>query len=272
MPAAFDVARATWLGALQGVTEFLPISSDGHLALARSALGFDGGGLAETVLLHVGTLLATLLVLRSEVRTTLREAAAALHDEAARDKAPAREAAMVLLASIPTAIIGLLLKDVVEAWSTNVRVVGVFLLVSAVFVAGSHRFRSGTLEVLNPKRALLVGLLQGLAVLPGWSRSATTIASGMALGLSPSASFRFSFLLSLPAVAGACLLELRDPDVWTTLGPSAWFGAVIAFFTGAAALRLLRGVVSSGRFAFFAVYLIPLGLALATGMLTASAD
>lgn len=272
MPAAFEVGRAAWLGALQGVTEFLPISSDGHIAIARAMLGFDGGGLAETVLLHVGTLLATLLVLRTDVAITARDSIAAIRHPEARDARPAREAQMVLLASVPTAVIGLLLKDVVEVWSSDVRVVGGFLLVSAVFVAGSHFVRNRTNEVLDIRGALLVGILQGLAVLPGWSRSATTIASAMALGLSPSAAFRFSFLLSLPAVAGACLLELRDPAVVEALGPTAWFGAVISFVTGAAALRLLRGVVTSGRFAYFAVYLIPLGLSLATGVVAASAD
>lgn len=272
MPQALDVGRAAWLGALQGVTEFLPISSDGHLALGRAFLGFDGGGLAETVLLHVGTLLATLLVLRSDVGVTIRACLAALRDPEARRAAPAREAMLVLLASVPTAIVGLLLEPVVEPWSEDLRLVGAFLLVSALFVAGSHRVRDGKDEVLTVRGALLVGLLQGLAVLPGWSRSATTIASAMALGLAPSAAFRFSFLLSLPAVAGACLLELRDPAVLQSLGPTAWLGAVVSFVTGAAALRLLRGVVSTGRFAYFAAYLIPLGAALATGLVTAAAQ
>ncbi len=265
MDAGTDVGRAVWLGALQGVTEFLPISSDGHLAIARALLGYEGGGLSETVLLHVGTLVATLLVLHAEVRSTVQGSYRALRESAARESVAAREALAVVVASLPTAVLGLVMKDTVERWSSDVRIVGGFLLVSAAFVAASHRFRDGVAPVLDVRRALVLGALQGLAVLPGWSRSATTIAAGMALGLTPAASFRFSFLLSLPAVAGACALELRDPAVLRALGPTAWLGAAVAFGTGVLALRLLRGVVDSGRFAYFALYLVPVGVALAFG-------
>jgi undecaprenyl-diphosphatase len=249
------------LGALQGVTEFLPISSDGHLAIARGLLGVSDDSLAGTVLLHFGTLLATIFVLRADVR---RSVEAVVDSVRTRDVSGvwAREVLAVVVASIPTAIIGLAFEPHVAEWSADMRIVGVCLLISAIFVGASHRFRTGTADVLPLRSAFFVGVIQGLAVLPGWSRSGSTIALAMALGLAPLAAMRFSFLLSLPAVAGACLLELRHPEIWTTLDGASALGALVALVTGAVALSSLRGVITSGRFAWFAPYLVVLGLGL----------
>lgn len=255
-----DFGRALVLGALQGVTEFLPISSDGHLALARHFLGGSSDSLGETVLLHLGTLLATGLLLRAEVRgaivSTLRAATTRRFDD---DRG--REARNVVLASIPTAAIGLAIEPWVESLSEDLRIVGAFLLVSAAFVGSTAWRRDGRDEVLSMRGAILVGVIQGLAVLPGWSRSGSTIAAAMALGLTPVAAFRFSFLLSLPAVAGACLLELRHAEVWQTFDGASYVGALVAFFTGLGALATIRGTLTSGRFAYFALYLVALAIA-----------
>jgi undecaprenyl-diphosphatase len=110
--------------------------------------------------------------------------------------------------------------------------------------------------------AFLIGLLQGMAVLPGLSRSAMTIAGAMLLGLAPAAAFRFSFLLSMPAVAGAALLELGHPGVLAGMSTAAWIGAVIAFASGCVALCMLRGLLAQGRFWLFAWYLVPLAAAM----------
>lgn len=263
MTDPLDLGTAIALGTLQGLTEFLPVSSDGHLAIGRVFLGATEGGLALTVLLHVGTLIATFAVLGPEVARLLRGARA--HLRTPREfmaSHEGKETIAIVAATIPTALVGLALRDAVEQLSTDLRVVGVCLLVTAGLVASTKRFAAGEAETLTARHAVLLGLAQGLAVLPGLSRSGTTIAIGMAMGLRPEAAFRFSFLLSLPAVLGACLLELGDPDVLRTFGVSALVGAAVSLVVGYGALRLLRGVVSKGRFSLFALYLVPLGLAL----------
>jgi undecaprenyl-diphosphatase len=167
----------------------------------------------------------------------------------------------IVVASIPTAVIGLLLRDVVEPLSLEPWAVGLGFLGSAAAVVSSRR-RAGGGDALTLRSAFVVGILQGLAVLPGLSRSASTIAAAMWLGLSPQAAFRFSFLLSMPAVGGAALLEFGKPGALAGLSSVAWFGAFVALLTGVAALRLLRGLLARGRFWLFGLYLIPLGAAL----------
>jgi undecaprenyl-diphosphatase len=258
-----DYGTAAVLGFIQGVTEFLPISSDGHLAIAQYFMQITDGGLALTVLLHVGTLVATFAVLGKDVRRLVVATLNGLRTPrafAATDDG--KETLAIIAATIPTAVVGLLLKDVVEPLSRDLRVVGVCLLVTAGLVASTKKLDHGEKETLDVPRAVLLGLAQGLAVLPGLSRSGTTIAFGMAMGLRPEAAFRLSFLLSLPAVLGACVLELGDPEVLATFGAPALFGAAVSLVVGYVALRSLRGVIARGRFAFFALYLVPLGLAM----------
>lgn len=258
-----DLGDAIVLGAVQGLTEFLPISSDGHLAIGAALLEVHEPSLAMVVLLHLGTLVATLWVLRRDVVDLLTGIVDAFRTEARPLASPAvEEAGAILVASVPTAVIGLLLHDFVEPWARDLRIVAVCLLVSAFFVGSTYGNRSGEGTVLDWKRAALVGVVQGLAVLPGWSRSGSTIAMAMMLGLSGPAAFRFSFLLSLPAVGGACLLELTKDGVLGGMGVEPFVGALVAFGAGYLALRLLRGVVSQGRFHVFAYYLVPLAAAL----------
>lgn len=255
------------LGVIQGITEFLPISSDGHIAIIALLFGETELPLSMVVLLHVGTLLATFLVFRDEVRTLLMSSAHGLR--APRewfDTIEGKTIVAILVVSIPTAIIGLGLRDYVESWAHVPWIVGACLLGSAIAV-GSTRYTADRPSrddtALPLKHALLVGIAQGLAVLPGLTRSGSTIACMMLLGTAAPAAFRLSFLMSLPAVLGAVLLELRHPaDVMNDLGPAALAGAVVSFFVGWGSLLLLKQLVARGRFWAFALYLIPLGLAL----------
>jgi undecaprenyl-diphosphatase len=167
----------------------------------------------------------------------------------------------MVVASIPTAIIGLALEEHVEAWARVPWIVGACLLGSAAAV-GATRLGGGDRDVLPLWKTLLVGVAQGLAVLPGLTRSGMTIATGMMLGLSGPAAFRFSFLLSLPAIFGATVLSLRHEEAWRELRTPALIGALVALVVGYAALRFLRAIVNKGRFWVFAIYLVPLGLGL----------
>lgn len=261
---AIDVGSAVILGAVQGVTEFLPISSDGHLALASMLLGVSSEmPLSMVVLLHFGTLVATTAVFARDLRDLSIETVSGLRagPRAYLETDAGRLVANILVASIPTAIIGLGIEDHVEDLSRIYWVVGLGLLVSAG-AAWSTRRGGGKQTYLTTGQALMVGVAQGVAVLPGVSRSGCTIATAMLLGMSGPAAFRFSFLLSLPAIAGATLLSARHTEELAALGPPAVAGAVVSLVVGLGALLLLRRLVDRGRFWTFAVYLLPLGLGL----------
>jgi mannose-1-phosphate guanylyltransferase len=262
MAEPLGLVEALILGAVQGATEFLPVSSDGHLAIGAMLLGAtEATPLAFDVMLHAGTLLATLVVFRADICDLLRSLARAAREPRAwaRDT-DGRTILAVLAASVPTAAIGLLLEDAVEGWSTVPWIVGVCLLGSAAAVLAT-RFGRGRAETLGPGAALWVGVAQGLAVLPGLSRSGSTIAVAMLLGMSGPAAFRLSFLMSLPAVGGAVLLEARKVEQLAGVGVQAAAGATVAFAVGIGALLLLRGTVVRGKLWAFALYLVPLGLA-----------
>lgn len=258
---------AALYGAIQGLTEFLPISSDGHLALAAMAFGdLYALPLGTVVLLHAGTLIATFLVLRQDSVEVLRASFSALASPRSAMTTPAgRTAFTVLVATIPTGIVGLGLHDVVEPLAEIPWVVGACLLLTAALVLSS-RWTAPKTTHDEPSLALwpaiFLGAMQGLAVLPGLSRSGTTIAIAMALGLTPSAAFRLSFLLSLPAVLGALILELRHPEVWAAAGLQGVLGACVAFVVGVGALYWVRGWLAQGRFAVFGVYCTALGVGL----------
>jgi undecaprenyl-diphosphatase len=254
--------EAATLGTLQGVTEFLPVSSDGHLALAQLLFDMQDGGLALNVLLHAGTLLATVLVLRSRVwRTLLAGTAGALRPATLPQTEPGRDALVVVLATLPTGVIGLLLRDPVERWTSSPLAVGLgFALTSAV--VGSTYWARGRRETeLAWWGALLLGAVQGLAVLPGVSRSGLTICLMLWLGVRRERAFELSMLASLPAILGAVLLEV--PAMLTArFDPGlALFGAAVAFAVGIAALWILRGAVVRGHFPLFAAWTLPLAVA-----------
>ena len=261
MADPLSLGQSMILGAVQGATEFLPISSDGHLAVGEMLFGATDTPLAFVVMLHVGTLLATLIAFRKDLTQLTTSLLRGLRTP--REYVQTDDGWMVVtvvVASVPTAIVGLLLEDTVEKWSDVKWIVGVCLLGSAAAVAITARARGGAARLTLPG-ALLLGAAQGLAVLPGLSRSGSTMACAMLLGLNGPAAFRLSFLMSLPAVGGAVLLKALHPEVLHGLGAQAAAGAIVAFFVGLAAIRAVREAVSRGKLWLFSLYLIPLGIA-----------
>jgi undecaprenyl-diphosphatase len=257
-----DFLSILLLGLIQGITEFLPISSDGHLALAALLFDINDGGLALTVLLHSGTFLATLLVLRKRAFAALKDGLRAFAAPKLFQTTPGgQDALFVLVASIPTAIVGLGLKSTVESATHSPWWIGFGFLVTGAFLFGSRFVQEGKVEHPSWRAALFVGLLQGLAVLPGVSRSGSTIATLLFLKVERSRSFELSMLLSLPAVLGALLLELPDGLRQIHDLPLAIFGAAVAFVSGIGALVWLRKIVASGMFPWFAFWVVPLGFA-----------
>ncbi|MDH3844468.1 MAG: undecaprenyl-diphosphate phosphatase [Myxococcales bacterium] len=259
-----DAITAAALGALQGLTEFLPVSSSGHVAVGAAVLGVRENPLALTVFLHLGTLLATILFLRQDVALLLREFVhSTRHPGRLRSTAGGRTLTAILIATVITMVLGVALLHTAEEFTENLRLIGLGFLVSAAFLLASGLANGGRAEVAW-WMAIVVGLAQGLAVLPGVSRSGVTIATAMLLGARGSEAFRFSFLISIPAIIGAASFEAGTSAELGSLEGSVWIGGATALVTGYVALVILRRVIFVGRMWMFAFYLLPLGLYLVT--------
>lgn len=250
------------LGLLQGITEFLPISSDGHLALAGILFGVKDAGLAFTVLLHAGTLLATSLILRQRLGTAVVDGVKALGaPRLFRTTSGGQDALFVIVASVPTGIIGLSVRDHVDQWSASPFVVGLGFMLTAVVLVSSAFAKPGVVEHPSVKAALLLGMMQGIAVLPGVSRSGLTIATALFLGVARPRAFELSMLMSVPAVLGAVLLELPHMAGDISNLPAAVLGAVVACLSGMGAMMWLKRIVVGGLFPWFALWVFPLAIA-----------
>lgn len=245
------------LAVIQGITEFLPISSDGHLviaeALCESLLHVRlTNKLGLTIMLHAGTLLAVLIFYWRRVWRLL---GADIH-----------VLGLLVIGTLPAVVSGLLLKIFAPAWLENELLTGWMLLVNALLLWWASHRPLGTLtyQELTWRQALVIGLFQAAAPLPGISRSGSTIGAGLWLGLRREDAATFSFLLSLPAVGGAVVLELVE---MTRLGNAGlpWqmlaAGAAISFVVGILALRWLITWLQRGKLQYFAVWCVPLGLA-----------
>lgn len=256
-----DWWSALMLGLLQGLTEFLPVSSSGHLVIAQQLLGWSEPNLFFDVCLHVGTLAAVLLVFRSDVADLIRGGLLILGRIPSRSREPLRHPErlflLVVAASIPTAFLGFFARHTLERLFASVAAVGVNLIITGSLLWLTKS--AGARPDLGPARtglgrALGIGLAQGLALAPGISRSGSTIAVGLLLGLDRDWAGRLSFLLFVPAVIGAVLLEAFDLEYDPTLISSAVVGALVAAVSGYLALRLLLRVVHRGAFHRFAPY------------------
>lgn len=241
------------LAVVQGVSEFLPISSDGHLVLVQNWLAAGHGSLALDVALHLGTLAAVLVVYRADllelVRGMLR-----------RD---AREPLLLVLATLPAVVVGLGFKDAIEALFTSSRAAALGLFVTAGFLLAGERARrrapAGAGQPIGWRAALWMGCAQALAPLPGVSRSGTTIATALMRGVDASAAARFSFLMSIPAVAGAVLLEVPDLVREGGFGWELACAVGVCFAVGVCALRFLIRFLGRGAFRWCAYYCLVLG-------------
>lgn len=255
-----DLFNVIVLAALQGVAEFLPISSSGHLVLGRSLLGLGDVGLRLDVFLHVGTLVAVFAFYRATVARLVRGLFVA--EKAAR-RAAWSFAGKLALSSVPVGMVGLLFND--EIAEATPRVVGVGLLVTGALLCATRVLPRGDRDV-SWGRALVMGLAQALAIIPGISRSGTTLAAARAVRVEAETSAEFSFLMSAPPIMGAALLEiLRAHDVAAT--PTldvAWglcaFGAVLAALMGYFALKLLVATLKSRAFWLFGPYCLVMGV------------
>ena len=264
-----NIQQALSLGILQGLTEFLPVSSSGHLVLAQHLLGFRESQLFFDVAVHVGTLMAVFLVFRNDLHEMVKgclrflkgtRPSSTSNDTTALDDG-AKMFLLILVGSVPAALIGWLFRDVVERLFTSPMVVGLGLWTTGLFLLWSRWSRKRSKDLRTPMflQALVVGLAQAVAISPGLSRSGMTITTGLLLGLGPELAFRFSFLLSIPAILGALTLEMYQASTahpgWQALAA----GFFSAFLVGWAALRALQALVGRGKLFYFAPYCFLVG-------------
>lgn len=246
----FLLWQVTVLGALQGLTEFLPVSSSGHLVIVQQWMGISSNNLLlYDIFFHAGTLLAVLVYFHRDIWQLTRY----IHLPQNR-----RLALWLVLGSIPTALIGFLAKDWFESLFSSSHAAGIGLLFTALLLILSTRLRIGQPPMWLA--ALLIGIIQGVAIVPGISRSGSTISLALILSLGYAFAFRFSFLLSIPAVGGALLLEMVQmkgtPDSWLTVA----LGVVVSAAFGLGALWLLEKVMRRNRLHYFAAYCALLAL------------
>ena len=264
----FEIFQAIVLGIVQGATEFIPVSSSGHLVIVPWLLGWEGGDLLFDTMLHWGTLLSIVVVFWADFVRIIRAALLSLVRRSLADS-DARLGWWIVLASVPAAATGFLLKDAIEALFHEPVAAGGFLFITAAFLLGSEwlarRNSAGaTLDRLRLADALLIGLAQAVALAPGISRSGSTIAAGLARGLRRDEAARFSFLLGTPAFFGAGLLQLLDvlgADGAGLAGrlPILLVGFVASAISGFVAIRFLLAFLRTRTLYPFAIYCVAMG-------------
>lgn len=252
-----EVVAALLLGIIQGLTEFLPVSSSGHLELTKVILGQTNPeeGLMMTLVLHTATAISTLIVFRKDITTILL----GLLEWKTNDSW--RFVILVSLSMIPAAAVGLFFEDAITAlFEGNLLLVGTALLATALLLYLADR-PAGKQSELNPRNALFIGIAQAIAILPGISRSGATIASAVLLGIEREKAARFSFLMVIPLILGSMLKSVLDADgVAISMHPLPLIvGFISALITGIVACRWMIALVKRSQLKFFAYYCLFVG-------------
>jgi undecaprenyl-diphosphatase len=258
-----DALQAIILGIVQGLTEFLPISSTAHLRLVPAFAGWDDPGTAFTAVVQLGTMAAVLLYFRTDLWNIARAWLRSLRDPEARGTLDARLGWYLIVGTIPISILGLAFKDKIETDARQLVLIGIVMIVLGVILELAERVgrKQREVESLTMKDGILIGCAQACALVPGVSRSGSTISAGLFLGLTREAAARYSFLLSVPAVVLSGLFELKD------VGDGGGAGAVptiiatiFAFIVGYASIAWLLKYLARHPVTIFVVYRIVLGV------------
>ena len=253
-----NISQALILGVVQGLTEFLPISSSAHLVIMQHYLGFKSPLLLFDAFLHVSTLMAVLIYFRKEIygivssltKFKKRNPEEILH---------LKMFYLIIIGTIPTLIIGLFLNIWVDTLFSSIALVSFMLIFTGILLyLGERRAKPGKgIKEIGMNNALLIGLMQGIAIIPGISRSGSTISIGLLQGIKKELAFRYSFLLSIPAILGALTIELREAFLEGNFPHNLvpWLGgALSAFIVGYLSLLLLKNVILKKRLFLFACY------------------
>jgi len=272
-----DFFRAVVLGIVQGLTEFLPVSSSAHLRLVPALLGWDDPGAAFTAVVQLGTVTAVVIYFWSDLWRIANTWLRSLRDPSLRQELDARMGWYLIIGTIPISILGLAFKDQISTGARDLRIIGSTLIVLGVVLLIADRIgkRTKELDELGTRDGVAIGLAQAMALVPGVSRSGSTISAGLFLGYTREAAARYSFLLSIPAVVLSGLFELKDVGSGGSYGlvPTA-VATVLAFIVGYASIAWLLRYLVHHSVAVFVGYRIAVGalvLALvATGTLVAN--
>jgi undecaprenyl-diphosphatase len=279
-----EFLQAVFLGLLQGLTEFLPISSSAHLRIFPELFGWGDPGAAFTAVIQIGTELAVLIYFRKDIWRIASAWVRSLYKPELRGSLDSRMGWYIIIGSLPIVVLGVLLKDVIEQDFRNLWVIGTTLVVLGIILGIADRV--GRLDRaigdMSLKHSVFFGLAQALALIPGVSRSGATISMGRFLGYDRESATRFAFLLAIPAVVGAGLFELKDAlqcqstaaSVCNPYSPAATLVAtVVSFVVGYAAIAWLLRYVTTRSYLPFVIYRILLGgftlTMVAAGVLTA---
>jgi undecaprenyl-diphosphatase len=245
---------------VQGITEFVPVSSSGHLVFFQSLFGMQESPIFFDIMLHWGTLFAVVVYFRTDIWKIVQGVGTMLKGKRG-DPQGAKLLLWIILATIPTGLMGILFKDWFESLFSKPKMVGMMLLVTGLvlWLTRWTKREGRGIEKMGWGNSILIGIAQGLAIIPGISRSGATISTGLFCGLDRELSGKFSFLLSIPAILGATLLEFRkmDPgqELWTTL-----IGTAIAFGMGILSLTFLIRIIKIGKMSNFSYYCCGLGV------------
>ena len=264
-----SILQSLWLGVVQGITEFLPISSSGHLVLGKAIIGVHTEGVAYEVFVHFGTFLAVVTVFWSDIWNMLGALGRIVRHPSPnnwlrnyREDIFLRMAILVILGTIPIVVVGLLFKSGIEAAFSSPLFVSFALIITGTLLLGTRWINSADTQ-FGIVRALLIGVAQSFAILPGISRSGSTIAAAIYLGVERSEAARFSFLLALPAIFGAAVvesLELLQSNISSQQVMTFFIGMIVAYISGMIALKWLLGVIRRGRLDRFSYYCYTIGL------------
>ncbi|GKG73583.1 undecaprenyl-diphosphate phosphatase [Parabacteroides sp. AM58-2XD] len=253
--------EALVLGIVQGLTEYLPVSSSGHLAIGSALFGIEGEeNLAFTIVVHVATVFSTLVILWKEIEWIFRGLFKF------QMNSEIRYVINILISMIPIGIVGVFFKDTVESiFGSGLLIVGCMLLVTAALLAFSYYAKPRQKENISMKDAFIIGLSQACAVLPGLSRSGTTIATGLLLGNNKAKLAQFSFLMVIPPILGEALLDVlklvKGEDIAGDIPTlSLVVGFVAAFLSGCLACKWMINIVKKGKLIYFAIYCAIAGL------------
>ncbi len=255
---SMDTLQAILLGILQGLTEYLPVSSSGHICIASHILGVDAEeNLTFTIVVHVATVLSTIVILWKEIWWILK----GLFEFKMNDAT--RYAINIIISMIPIGVVGVFFKDKVEEiFGSGILIVSIMLVVTAVLLAFAYFAKPRQKEKIGPVDAFIIGLSQALAVLPGLSRSGTTIATGLILGNKKENLAQFSFIMVIPPILGEALLDgikllgdTTEAMAASTISPlTLLFGFLAAFVSGCIACKWMVSIVRNGKLIYFAIY------------------
>ena len=263
-----SIWEAVILGVVQGLTEFLPVSSSGHLTLGKAILGITEKGILFEVVVHLGTLLAVFTEFSKDIVWLLKGMVAFITPKKRDPFAPQKDdgairyITYIIWATIPAVIVGLFFKDTIEGAFANPVIACFLLLVTGIILLLSRIGLKADGQV-TLSRSVIIGVAQALAIFPGISRSGSTIATGMLLGVQREEAARFSFLMAIPAIAGAFVLQLKDimeqpPESAFVL--ALVVGFIASYISGYAAIKVLMSLVRRGRFDYFAWYCFAVGI------------